>query len=73
MATVNWTRVAEMDREPVEYRVVYEPTGRELTTTIPTRPATRRTIKELERRGFRFDDLAVLDLRTGRYVSWVQF
>lgn len=70
---INWAVVRQMDRKPVQYRVVHEPSGRELTSTIPTRPATRRTIRELMRMGYVFNDLAVLDMETGRYISWVQF
>lgn len=46
--------------------------GKELTTVIPTMPAVRRTIRELMRyHGFKFDDLAVIDLETGRCISFV--
>jgi len=45
---------------------------KELSTVIPTYSATRRTIRELMKMGWKFENLAVKDVETGRLISWMQ-
>lgn len=42
-----------------------------LTITIPTLSASRRTVRELIKIGYKLDDLAIRDLDMDRYISFV--
>jgi hypothetical protein len=41
-----------------------------LSVPIPTWSATRRTIRELIRMGYKFEDMAVIDTVTKRFLSF---
>jgi hypothetical protein len=44
---------------------------KDLTLPIPSWPAVRRTWRELKRMGYAADDMSLVDVETGRAISFV--
>ena len=56
------------------FKVVLEYDGcyvRDLSIEIPMLSSARRTVRELMRMGYKFDELGIIDLETERYISFV--
>jgi len=57
------------------YRIIEQhdgcPTGRELSSVIPDMPTARAVLRLLRRRGVALDAMMLVDVATGRAVSFV--
>lgn len=55
------------------FKVVYCHDGcyiKDLSIEIPMLSSARRTVRELMRMGYKFENLDIIDLEVGRYISF---